>query len=85
MSKMLQLAESYNTTLAALSKDVDAMNSTLRSIERRLDHNWRAGSVTSPMSAQFPMDQGTFPPAAAEPETYHKSRPAQAHTSSRRR
>ncbi|EME87280.1 uncharacterized protein MYCFIDRAFT_169137 [Pseudocercospora fijiensis CIRAD86] len=39
MEKVLQLAERYNTTLASLNDDIDVMNTTLRSIEARLDRS----------------------------------------------
>ncbi|EME48499.1 hypothetical protein DOTSEDRAFT_67512 [Dothistroma septosporum NZE10] len=51
MDKMLQLAENYNKTLACLTKDLDVMSGTLRSIEQRLERTWQASSDGSGDSA----------------------------------
>lgn len=40
MDKMLQIAEGYSKALSDLSSDIEVMNTTLRSIEARLNRSF---------------------------------------------
>lgn len=66
MDKMLQLAENYNKTLACLTKDLDVMSGTLRSIEQRLERTWQVGSHARSDSVSLQLDRRLPPDAVAE-------------------